>query len=729
MYESNLVQEHRLSLTGGSENVKFNTGVTYLDQPGIIKNFKYNRFAYFGNFDLKANKYISAGGSFNYIRGNQYEPSWERTDDYNFNRTNNVFILSFISRPTWNPTYNDPVTGETKIMKARWAKENQNRSLYDQLNNLGLRHDQSDVLNMQAFVNVTPLKGLTWQTKVGSYYTHNYDTKFKVFTSDTWFMVENTLSPERYSAANNQLWVRQPWRQFYTTYSTLTYSKNIARHNFNVMGGYEFNYNQDAQMYAYRGNFPLTDLQQLNAGSSATQTNAGTLSKWSIQSYFGRLNYDFDGKYLLEAVVRNDQSSRFPEGFKAAVFPSFSAGWRISKEDFMKRFDFISDLKLRASWGKTGNENIGEYPYQSVYNTGTTYSYYFGSNTPGAALAGLVQPISWETTTTKNLGLDLDIKNGLFTLTAEYYDKLTTDILRTAQVMATVGVSAPSINSGAMRNKGFELLLGHRNHLNNKFSYWANANFSYNKNKTVTYGAREISGNHLREEGIEWDAWYLYKMVGIYQENDPDLTSLKVGGRTQLPGMIKYEDTNKDGNITADDRQVVGHRFPVSTFGVNLGAQYGDFDFSAFVQGVQGYNGYQQYFGVEPFSQGSAPNVIWRNAWTPENKSNELPKLYYRDASGTFNGNWYANNPSTFFLRDLSYVRLKNIQLGYSLSASRLKSTPISSLRVFISCENLLSFYNDDFTFVDPETRQENTQNIGMYPQLKTYSFGLSVKF
>jgi TonB-linked SusC/RagA family outer membrane protein len=732
MYKSNLVQEHRLNLTGGTDNVKFNTGFTYLDQPGIIKGFNYNRYTYFGNFDLKPNKYITAGGNISYTRGNQEEPSWERSDDFDFNRTNNVFILAFISRPTWNPTFVDPVTGETKIMKARWKKESQNRSLYDQLNNTGLRKDQSNLLNMQAYLNITPIKGLTWQTKVASLYSNDYDTKFKVQESTSWFQVENE-STSLYSSASNQLWIRQPWRQFYTMFSTLSYATTIAnKHNFNILAGYELNYNQYQTMNAYRSNFPLTDLQQLNIGSAATQQNGGSLTKWAIQSYFGRFNYDFDGKYLLEGVVRQDKSSRFAEGFKAAIFPSVSLGWVISKEEFMKNISFISNLKLRASWGQTGNENIGEYPYQSLYNGGNNNSYYFNSVTPGVNPGALSANQSWETTTTKNIGLDLTLLDGLFSFTAEYYNRLTSDILRGQQVTAQVGRSGPQINMGEMENKGIELSLSHRKRINSKLSYWVDANMSYNKNKLVNYGAREINGNFLNEEGREYGAWYMLKMTGIYQENDPDLQKLKVDGVSQTPGKIKYEDTNGDGNITSDDRQVVGHRYPVVNFGVNLGAQYGDFDFSAFISGVQGYNGYQVYFGVEPFAQGAAPNVYWRNAWTPENKSNELPALYYREGSGGPNGagNQYGNHPSTFFLRDLSYIRLKNIQIGYNLPVSRLlKSSPISSFRVYVSGENLFSIYNDKFTVVDPETRQNNTQNVGMYPQLKTYSFGLVVKF
>jgi hypothetical protein len=277
-----------------------------------------------------------------------------------------------------------------------------------------------------------------------------------------------------------------------------------------------------------------------------------------------------------------------------------------------------------------------------------------------------------------------------------------------------------------MKNSGFELTVGHNKQLSDKFSYWVNGNFSYNKNEVVDFGAQEIGGNTIITEGEEYGAYYLLKMTGIYQENDPDIQKLKVDGVTQHAGQIKYEDVDGDGNITAKDRQIVGNKFPKFNYGINIGAQYGNFDFSAFIYGVSGYSGYQQYFGFEPFPQGGPPNVFWRKAWTPENKSNEVPQIYFVDQAG---GNWYNTHPSTFFLQDLSFIRLKNIQIGYTIPESKLRSTPVRELRFYFSGDNLLSHFGNKDAMADPETNQDNWYLNNRYPQLKTYSLGLSVKF
>jgi TonB-linked SusC/RagA family outer membrane protein len=718
LYQHNVVQEHRLNLSGGTENVKYSTGISYLNQPGVIRNFGYNRYTFSGNFDLKVNKYITSGGSMGFTRGNFHEPSWG---------IQNIMILSLVSKPTYNPTYIDPVTGQTKIMRARWAKENVNASLEDQLDNLGQHTTMSDALNLQAFVNITPLEGLVWQTKAATYYTHQYNKKYKIATSDEWYQVENTRGAT-YDPSSISLSIDQPWEQLNTIYSTLSYTKILDNvHNFNVMGGYELDYDISQSMSSYRQGFPTSGIEELNAGNASTATNGGSSSEWAIQSYFGRLNYDYAAKYLVEGVIRNDQSSRFKKGFKAAVFPSVSLGWVVSKEQFMKSLPIISDLKVRASWGKLGNQAIGNYPYQATYTAGTSSSYNFNGLTPGAVVSGMVnENLSWETTTVKNVGIDLNIKDGLFSLTAEYYNKLTTDILRGAQVTATTGLSAPTINNGSMRNSGFEFVLGHKKKINDKLSYWVNANISFNRNRVVSFGSTEIDGNNIIQEGKEYGAWYMYKMVGIYQQNDPDIQKLKVDGVTQHAGQIKYQDVDGDGNITSADRQIVGHKYPAVTFGITLGAQYGNFDFSAFIYGVQGYDGYQSYFGFEPFLQGGSPNIYWRNAWTPQNQSNRWPQIYFADASG---GDWYRNHPSTFYLQDLSFTRLKNIQVGYTLPASMLKATPFTSLRVYVSGENLLSVYNNKYAMVDPETQQDGSYYNVRYPQLKTFSMGLTLKF
>jgi TonB-linked SusC/RagA family outer membrane protein len=471
-------------------------------------------------------------------------------------------------------------------------------------------------------------------------------------------------------------------------------------------------------MYGYRKGLPNEYLMELDAGSQDGQSVSGTSYEWALQSFFGRMNYNYKGKYLAEVNFRYDGSSRFHKDNRWGVFPSFSAGWRVSEEEFAKNIDWLTNLKIRGSWGKLGNQEIGNYPYQSVLRLG--YDYPFGAMESGARQSALVnENITWETTEITDIGFDLDLGNGLFSLTFDYFEKTTSDILRGAQVMGHVGLTAPTINGGEMKNTGFDLAASHRKKVGD-FSYGINFTISKVKNELTKYGAQEIHGQTIRKEGIPWDSWYLYEFDGIFQ-SEQDIANSPTHFYTPTPGDIKLKDQNGDKKITPDDRKVFDGKYPELSYGASINLQWKNFDFMALFQGVTGASNYVSMWGTEPFIQGSRPPVSWRDAWSPTNPTNEMPKLYF-GFSDTNN-----RHASSYWLQNSSYLRLKNIQLGYNVPKRLLRGGSIKYLRFYVSGDNILTFTK--YEGADPERDQPGWRNFAVYPQLKIYSAGIKVKF
>jgi TonB-linked SusC/RagA family outer membrane protein len=456
---------------------------------------------------------------------------------------------------------------------------------------------------------------------------------------------------------------------------------------------------------------------ELDATPTAGQVATGNSTEWALESVFGRLNYDYAGKYLFEANFRYDASSRFPVSNRWALFPSFSAGWRISEEGFMKN-DWLSNLKLRASWGQLGNQlPLSNYPYQDAL-TPTLYNI-AGSVMQGWYLQKMVNAnIKWETTTATDFGLDFGFLKGKIFGSVDWYNKTTSGILRQLQVPLHAGLSAPYINNGELRNRGWEINIGHENTIND-FHYAINFNFDSNRNKVLKFGSREIDGSgYIRQEGLPYNSYYMYIFDGVYQNSD-EIAALKPLSPLTKAGDMKLKDLDGDNKITPEgDRVVVDGAFPNFNYGFNINADYKNIDLSMFFQGVSGKKVYVKEWGIAPFRQGSVPSVYWRGAWTEENPNNSIPHVFYDN----YAPDTYIN---TFYLQDASYLRLKNIQLGYSLPQSTIRKIGIQNLRIYLSGDNLLTFSNM-FQGIDPERVALNSRGV-IYPQSKIYSFGLKV--
>ena len=529
--------------------------------------------------------------------------------------------------------------------------------------------------------------------------------------------------------------------QYQTFQATADYNKNIGDHAFSVLLGYSFEKEGYRNLTGYRDKFPGNDLPYLDAGSPDNQRSSGGGNEWAIQSIFGRINYNYKEKYLFETTVRYDGSSRFPPSQKYGLFPSLAAGWRISEEPFLKdNFDWVSNLKLKASLGKLGNQNIGNYPWQSSYQLGSNYVF-GGVFVPGAAMTTLPDPnLHWESTQTADGGFESALWDGKLNLNVSYFYRKTTDILYkpSSSVSTVLGINLSEMNTGSLKNSGWEIELGHQNTIG-KFSYHINGNFTQIQNEVLDLGVGNVTQpNGLIGNGSDLFIGYpmelYYGLVtdGVfldqadinewYATNDQSsINPLK----NAKPGDFRYVDLSGDGKVDlSNDRKVLGSRIPKNNFSFNLGFEYKGFDFSTMLQGVAGANGKLEQCASFAFAfKGSVQEWMWKGRFDPANPTRypEYPRLQILGTKEGVNG-----QQSDFWILDASYLRVKNLQLGYSLSPQILKMLHVDGLRIYASAENPVTFdhYRKGW---DPEINTKGGTEF--YPILALYTFGINLKF
>src|SRR6185312_4943511 len=332
----------------------------------------------------------------------------------------------------------------------------------------------------------------------------------------------------------------------------------------------------------------------------------------------------------------------------------------------------------------------------------------------------LVDPsLTWETTRVLDFGLDLTAFQNRLSFTADWFNKYTFDILRSSQVPLWLGLNAPTINNGAVRNKGLEFTAQYRDNISKDLSYNIGASFQTYKNKLEKYGKTEIGSTTIRQEGHPLDEYYMYVFDGIFQSQD-EIDKSPKQPVTPTPGDIKIKDVNGDGVIDANDRTYVGGKYPSFQYDVSLGLNFKNFDFSVQLYGSQGQKIYVNGWGIEPFRQGSVPTTDWRNRWTPTNHSNTMPKIYLADGYPPV-----QNYNSTYFLKDASFMRLKSIQLGYTLPVNIISKAGMKSLRFYFAADNV--FTASKYPGLDPERTGDG--RYVTYPQIRTFTFGGTVQF
>jgi len=721
LYKKNSpIQQHFLSINGGQNGTTYNFGVGMLDQKGIVIATDFQRYDMQMNLKTNLGNRVTFGSNISFSKGKRHDTAISGGTPLDFNNTEDQILSAYSRSPLQTPQLPD---GSGRWTAAAYQGKGGNKNPIAVADNGGSIWDEYYVLG-NANVKVNILPGLTAEVKGGVKYNQRVGKALTVsIHAYSFFPDANGVYPEMaiYNGTANTLTVRNEQDVQYTLYGLLNYSKSFDKmHNLNVMFGYDQENYLYNKLEGYRVGGGM--MWELDAFPTAGQTNTGSSYEWALQSLFGRLNYDYMGKYLFEANFRYDGSSRFPANSRWALFPSFSAGWRISEESFMKT-DWLSNLKLRASWGQLGNQSpLSYYPYQDVLNA-TLYN--MGTVAQGWYLQKMVNSdIKWETTTVVDFGLDFGFWNNKLFGSVDWYNKTTTDILRSLQVPLHTGLNAPFVNDGDMQNRGWEINLGHENTIGN-FHYGVSFNFDANRNKVLKFGTREIdaSNGYIRQEGLPYNSYFMYIFDGIYQ-NQAEIDALPPMSPLTKPGDIKLKDLNGDGKITPDDRTVVSGAYPKFNYGFNINASYENIDLSMFFQGVAGRKVYLHDWGVAPFRQASTPAVYWRGAWTAENPNNSIPAIFY-DA---YVPDTYV---STFWLQDASYLRLKSMQLGYTMSQQVLRSIKLQNLiqnfRVYVSGDNMLTF-TKMFQGIDPERVALNARGV-IYPQSKIFSFGVKITF
>ena len=702
---------HRAEVSGGSETTTYMFSLGYLGQDGIIENSDFQRYNLRGNINTQINKF-SAGVNFSYTYGNTNEPISSWTGDlYQIFRQINR-IAPFVPYKYSNGYYGYIADGSPMAWVESGSIHNQKYYTTRAVGNVGYEI----------------IKGLKIQEVIGYEHTGSSDEKF---LKDIQYYNWKTGEPSQYQGPNSQTDDREDYMML-NLQTLLTYNNTFGKHTIGALAGFSQEYSRRDWTIGKRINFLNNDLWELNAGSPDGQTAEGSANEYALRSFFGRVTYDYDNKYLFEANIRRDGTSRINRDTRWGTFPSFSAAWRIINEPFMEPArDILSDLKIRAGWGKLGNQQLGTdnrkaieyYPYQSVLSQ---KNYAFGGkvNQGVAPVDGANNDLKWETSKTTNIGLDMGFLQNMFTLTVDAYWKKTYDILMKLPVSTLYGLEAPYQNAGEVTNKGIEMQFGYK-YSNKDFTFNATANVAYNKNEVTNLhneGAKIWDGFKFKQEGRPINSFGGYEVLGIFTDED-DLKNSAVINREQAGlGDLKYKDQNGDGKIDGEDRVYLGSWDPSWTFGLNLSATWKGFDASVFFQGAADVKGFLQNETVGRLQGNTAkPTALFRDSWDAEtNPNGKFPRPLT-----TWRQNDSETNPSDFWIINSSYLRMKNIQVGYTLPKNVCDFIRVPRIRIYYSGQNLLTFtgFSDGF---DPEAP---VGARGYYPQVKVNTFGLNVTF
>lgn len=695
--ESGATQDHNLSFSGGNNITSYRVSFEYFNQKGLIKGSTHKRYNARINLDSRVKEWLTVGTNISLSRNNVIYPISPFSGGEEFFRQIN-FIPPTVSNKNADGTWNRYTDGNP----IAWVDAG------------GFRNGTNSHLLGSVFGELTLLKGLTLKGVAGVNYDLG-DNKRHVKKIDYY---SNGVHTEQGPNSVTDNITRQ---QTITLQSLLNYNRKFGKHAVKGLLGasreaYQFFTNE-----AFRKGFPSNDLDQLNGGSTEGMTNGGYAIESRLGSIFGRANYEFDNRYLLELNLRRDASSRFSRGYRVGWFPSLSAGWRVTEENFMQGVSWIDNLKLRGSWGQLGNNNIGDYSYFQRIKLGQNYNF-GGAVADGAATAFASNAIiSWEKTTELDLGFDLDLfRNKLFSISADYYDRYTDDILSSVPVSMIFGLPAPITNAGAMRNKGIELLLEH-NHAIGAFQYSVALNGAFNENKVERY-KNPSKGDMIYAEGEAWGSYYGFEAIGIYQTDAEAAASPHVEGAAVKAGDLIFKDQNKDGKVNGDDRIVLGNTIPKFTYGANINLGYKGFDLSAFFQGASKVN---RVIGAESFWAFDPNNALRMHLDRTIVENGKVVKNgYYPRILITEKHN--KENLSSFSVLNASYLRLKTAQIGYTIPTALLKKAAITRARVYASGQNLLTFTKFPSSF-DPELLSGSGN--GTYPQVKFYTVGIDVTF
>lgn len=712
--ENGFQQHHSLNFNGGTEKVGILANIAYTDQEGNIPSYDYKRYNGRINSDIKFSEKFDINLDMSF---------------YKSLRNNTPQPLELIVQQAYRIAAIYPAI----YSNGSWARGFAGDRNPVALANDGGYFDTHDHYfrgNLKA--NYSPVQGLRFSVMYTPEYNDLYNKQFVN-------IVKLSMDPESNETRNvpdRNSQTQSNSRLFNETFNALVhYEKNYNDHEFSALAGYEFIKNNFENFSAYRDNFILPKYQVLNAGSEANDSNSGSATHSSLVSYFGRLNYGFKGKYLVEANIRRDASSRFSEANRIAYFPSFSMGWRMIEEGFIRDMNVFSNLKLRASWGQLGNQQIGsDFPYASSISLGSR-NHIFGNSVYTGATQNVLanENIKWETTETTNFGIDAGFFDERLSFTAEYYTRKTKDILLNLPIPLVIGLSAPLQNAGNVKNEGWDFSLTWQDKLDD-FNYGVNFNISDVKN-TVTNLAGIgpiISGSNITQVGSPIGAIFGYESIGMFSDAAAIADAPSQIGQL-IPGNIRYKDqltvdsdgngipNEADGRINADDRVILGNPFPRMNYGINLDAGFKGFDLSVSLNGVGKRAVLLGGDYVWPmFNAGNIQEWHVKETWTPDNLDAKYPVI-----SPTSAGSNDIQASSTWVF-DASYLRIRNVTLGYSFPDALINKVSLKNLRLYCSAQNLFTFDNLP-EGIDP-LAPNGTQG-GLYPIVRNFIIGIDVNF
>ncbi len=693
---------HHLRFSGGSKANRYSLSFGYLGQDGLIDETFYDRYNIRMNLDNKLSDKLSLKFSLSANHSIEGEPVSAATLPEN--SASRYINVAHKVPPTIPGLKTDGTWGQfAGFVLEGWHFSPSEREINQDffLGNINLEYK---ILNN---LKITGIAG----------YRHS---AFENSMFKATLFVDPTLTQ-----APNNLTVRRGNQNFLTLQALVDYDLSIQDHNIHILGGYSQEEFMDEFIEAFRDDFPNNQLTQINAGATSNAQSFGSGFEWALQSYFGRINYAFQGKYLLEANARIDGSSRFPKDNRFAFFPSFSAGWRISEEGFFPSTSWIYDLKIRGSWGELGNQEIGNYPFQQVLSLGQNYPF-AGSVLPGAAATSLPnEEITWETTRIYDFGLDASFFDGKLDFTMDYFNKRTEDILYNISSSLVLGVTPAEQNAGIVENTGVELTAAYRNSLGG-FSYHIGGNIASIRTKVLELAKVEFDISQGLFVGERLQSIYGYVADGLFTSQS-DIDAYPSQPFSAQPGDIRYMDINgpggvPDGVVDANfDRKVIGSEFPKYTFGATLGANFKGFDFSMILQGVSGVDDFLTGLQGRALHLSSTPQKwMYNNRWTTDNPN---PNAQYPRLS-ILTGGHPHNFTSSYWLRSASFLRINNLQIGYNLPSNIADKIKLRKLRIYVSSSNLYTF-DGYYEGWDPEVEDDG----GYYPPTRVLSLGINAGF
>lgn len=711
--EPGFQQSHNLTIGGGTENVRSMASISYTGQNGNIKNFGFKRYNGLFNTQLKINDKFDVSFNLNFSKSIQSSPSAS---------LEGITRSAYRIAPIYFARHTDGQWGDG------WAGENPVANI----NVGGYNNNNSNYFRGIVRVNYSPIKDL----KFTLMYSPEYEDGFNKSFNRTFSTVVDWKTQSK-RILNNPNQLNQSNVRGFTENTNMlaNYSKTLGLHSFSILGGSELIKFTTERFGASRQNFVLQNFPYLNAGSEAVARNSGDATEYGLISFFGRLNYTFKDRYLLEANIRRDASSRFAKENRVAVFPSVSAGWRLSDEPFMQNLRGVSNLKLRASWGQLGNQQLNnDFPYVANISLGRDNFVFGNTVATGATQTNLANSrIKWETTEISNFAVDAGFLNNRLSLTAEYYIRKTKDLLLTLPVPINLGFRPAIQNAGDLQNTGFDFSMDWRDKKGD-FEYGARAIFSSVKNEVTNLAGVGpiISGSSITRVGSPIGLIFGYETEKIFQNQDEIKSSPAQFGKL-IPGNLKYKDqltvdTNgdgipdkADGIINPNDRVPLGNPFPTISFGLDLTAAYRGFDVAVNMQGVGKRDvllGGDMVWGL--FNAGKIQEWQVKEFWSPTNTNSEYPIL-----SATSQGSNDTQTSSTWVF-NAAYMRIRNISVGYTIPSKLLEKTGVTGLRVYAAGQNLFTSKKLP-PGIDPLV--PNGASGAIYPITRLLSLGIDVKF